>query len=241
MNTTAIISNFFNTRKNEQHYKNLTSIPFGLSDQEQLEWVINKSPIVSLKLDIEMPYEEMLKEASALIDEFYTHRSDGENHQGWKSLVIHGRGKYITQGDDQYDISVLPEMHWTEIADLCPVTTKFFKETMPIDQYLRVRFMLLEPGGYILPHRDNDKNRLQAFNFALNNPEDCHFGVENYGDIPWKAGDSRLINISTNHAVWNNSDTPRIHMIAHGWAKNNYLLYQDCVIRSYKKLCESYI
>jgi aspartyl/asparaginyl beta-hydroxylase (cupin superfamily) len=132
-------------------------------------------------------------------------------------------------------------MHWTEIADVCPITTKFFKETMPLDQYLRVRFMLLEPGGYILPHRDNNKNQLQAFNFALNNPKDCFFGIENHGNIPWKAGDSRIINISTNHAVWNNSNVPRIHMIAHGWAKNNYQSYRDCLIRSYKKLCESYM
>ncbi len=236
MNTTEIISEFFKERMSEEHYNNVLEIPSELNKDEQLNWIINKSPIVSLRLDIEMPYEEMFQEAYNLINDFYVHRSNGENHSGWKSLVLHGRGKHITQGDDQYDISTLPEMHWTEIADLCPVTTNFFKNVMPLDQYLRVRFMLLEPGGYILPHCDNDKDKLQAFNFALNNPDDCFFGIEGFGNIPWQPGDARIINISKNHAVWNNSNTPRIHMIAHGWAKEKYKEYRDCVIRSYNKL-----
>jgi len=240
MNTTQAISNFFEQRRQEKHYDNVKAIPSNFSDDEKLEWIINESNITTLRLDIEMPYREMYKEAASLLPEFYAHRTDGESHAGWKSLVLHGRGKHITQGDDQYpNLDELPDMHWTEIADKCPVTTNFFKNNLPLDQYLRVRFMLLEPGGYILPHRDNDKNKLQAFNFALNNPDDCFFGMEGTGLVPRQSGDSRIINISTNHAVWNNSNTPRIHMIAHGWAKHKYKEYRDCVIRSYNKLITS--
>jgi hypothetical protein len=95
--------------------------------------------------------------------------------------------------------------------------------------------MLLEPGGYIMPHKDNDKRKLQAINIALNNPEDCNFGMENYGLIPWSPGDVRLIDISTVHAVWNNSFTPRIHMIIHGWPIQQYRNYRNLIIESYEK------
>jgi hypothetical protein len=240
MTTTETISKFFEKRKLENHYPNLLKIPNNLNKDESLKWITDESPIKSLRLDVNMPYEDMFNEAYSLIDDFYEHRSDGESHWGWKSLVLHGRGKHITQGDDQYDISSMPDMHWTEIADACPKTAYFLKNILPLDQFLRVRFMLLEPGGYILPHRDNDKNKLQAFNLALNNPDGCVFGMEDYGLIPWKVGDVRMINISTNHAVWNNSNTPRIHIIAHGWAKSKYRQFRDSILRGYNNTCEYY-
>ena len=187
-------------------------------------------------MNLEIQYEEMYQEAAALIDEFYSHREDGESHKGWKSLVIHGRGKHITQGDDQYDnLNTLPDYHWTNIADCCPVTTNWLKNYSLLDKFLRVRFMLLEPGGYIMPHRDNDKRKLQAINIALNNPDGCKFGMENYGLIPWSPGDVRLIDISTCHAVWNNSSIPRIHMIIHGWSVQQYKNYRKLIIESYEK------
>lgn len=183
----------------------------------------------------------MYKEAEALLDEFYSHRDEGEDHKGWKSLVIHGRGKHITQGDEQYEnLKDLPDYHWTEIADKCPTTTTWLRNAWPLDKFLRVRFMLLEPGGYIMPHRDNNKRKLQAINIALNNPDECVFGMENYGLIPWRAGDVRLIDISTNHAVWNNSQLNRIHIIVHGWPVQQYKQYKNLVIESYKKTYEEY-
>jgi hypothetical protein len=240
MSTTQTISSFFEKRKLEKHYSNLPKIPSNLNKDEALKWIINDCPIKSLRLDINIPFEDMYNEACALLDDFYEHRSDGESHAGWKSLVLHGRGKHITQGDDQYDLSTLPEMHWTEVADACPKTTYFIKNILPLDQFLRVRFMLLEPGGYVMPHCDNNNNKLQAFNIALNNPEGCMFGYEGSGLIPWKPGDVRMINIGSKHAVWNNSNTPRIHMIVHGWAKDKYRQFRDSMLRGYEQICESY-
>lgn len=184
----------------------------------------------------------MYREALKLLEEFYSHREEGESHKGWKSLVIHGRGKHITQGDDQYEnLKDLPDYHWTEIADKCPITTTWLKQHSFLDKFLRVRFMLLEPGGYIMPHNDNNKRKLQAINIALNNPDNCNFGMENYGLIPWSPGDVRLIDISTVHAVWNNSSIPRIHMIIHGWPVQQYKNYRNLIIESYEKTYEENI
>jgi hypothetical protein len=242
MNTTQTISNFFEKRKLEPHYHNLELPPENQTLDSQLKWIIEESNIRTLRLNLEIPHEAMYQEASSLIHDFYSHRDEGEDHQGWKSLVIHGRGKHITQGDEQYEnINELPDYHWTEVADQCPITTNWLKNSWPLDKFLRVRFMLLEPGGYIMPHRDNNKRKLQAINIALNNPIGCVFGMEGYGIIPWQPGDVRFIDISTNHAVWNNSNIPRIHIIVHGWPVNQYKEYRNLVIESYKKTYEEYI
>ena len=84
---------------------------------------------------------------------------------------------------------------------------------------IRDRFMLLEPGGYILPHQDRDakEKRLSVCNIALNNPQDCEFIFKDHGVVPFEdKGGAFLMDISNVHAVWNKSDKPRIHMIIHG-------------------------
>jgi hypothetical protein len=78
--------------------------------------------------------------------------------------------------------------------------------------------MLLEPGGYILPHQDrpDEEKRLSVCNISLNNPEGCRFVFKNHGIVPFKdEGSAFLMDISNPHSVWNQSDTPRIHMIIH--------------------------
>jgi hypothetical protein len=241
MNTIQIISEFFELRKQERHHYNLAAIPEGLTLDKAAKWIVEESNLRSLRLNLNIPYQQMYEEAKCLLDDFYAHRDYGETHSGWKSLVIHGRGKHITQGDDQYEnLAELPDYHWTEIVDQCPITTKWLRNSWPLDSFLRIRFMLLEPGGYIMPHRDNDKRKLQAFNIALNNPEGCMFGMEHYGLIPWMPGDVRMIDISTNHAVWNTSDEPRIHIIVHGWSKNKYKEYCQLLVNSYEQTVKQF-
>ena len=64
---------------------------------------------------------------------------------------------------------------------MCPITTKFFKEVFPYKTYYRLRFMLLEPQGYITPHIDADINKLSPINIALNNPNGCNFKMKEIG------------------------------------------------------------
>lgn len=164
------------------------------------------------------PWKEMHKEAEALAEKFHSHREDSYG-KGWKSLTLHGLNE-DTQSLNQYGDrdKVLEELDWTWVADECPVTKKFLTTVWPAEFLNRVRFMLLEPGGYILPHQDrkDEEKRLSVCNISLNNPEGCQFVYKDKGIVPFKdEGSAFLMDISNVHSVWNRSDKPRIHMIIH--------------------------
>lgn len=184
------------------------------------KWVVMESgwPWFKLSLLNSQPWKEMHLEAEKLIENFQTHRDDYGN--GWKSLTIHGLNEDTQSldqyGDDRY--KTLSNLDWTWVADRCPVTKKFLTDVWPAEFLNRVRFMLLEPGGYILPHQDrsSDQKRLSVCNISLNNPDGCEFLMDGYGKVPFEdQGSAFLMDISNKHAVWNQSNTPRMHMIIH--------------------------
>ena len=163
------------------------------------------------------PYKEMYQEAEVLADKFHEHRE--EYGKGWRSLTLHGLNE-DTQSLNQYGKrdEVLNQLDWTWVADKCPVTKKFLTNVWPVEFLNRVRFMLLEPGGYILPHQDREdtEKRLSVCNISLNNPQGCQFVFKEKGMVPFRdEGSASLMDISNVHSVWNNSDKPRIHMIIH--------------------------
>lgn len=176
-----------------------------------------KSSVKYLKLDIPFPYQEMLSEAKSLRHRFVKHRGGESN--GWLSLTLHGFGETKTGVWKEYgfasSVEASDHMFWTEAADLCPITKNFFLNNFPCHKYGRVRFMLLEAGGYIGMHSDSKIPMLENINMVLNNPEGC---VWNWGDgdpdplmIP---GEAYAMNISYHHAVYNNSNQDRYHIIA---------------------------
>jgi aspartyl/asparaginyl beta-hydroxylase (cupin superfamily) len=82
--------------------------------------------------------------------------------------------------------------------------------------------MLLEPGGYITPHVDAHNHVFGAVNISLNNPEGCRLVTE-CGTVPFRSsGSAMFLNTSYQHAVWNDSNEDRIHMIVHGAADRSY-------------------
>lgn len=180
------------------------------------------------------PHDEMLAEAQALNHRFVKHRyTTGEQHQGWSSLVIHGLGPECTLAHESYgydDIMKAPH-DWTEIADLCPIT-KEWVQGLGFDHLFRVRFMLLEAGGFIAEHNDTDQSRLFAYNIALNQPSECIFTMSQHGVIPFSAGDTFLLDVSNQHHVYNRSTEDRYHIIIHGvpGAKT-----RDAVVKSFLK------
>jgi hypothetical protein len=205
----------------ENYWKeNSKKIDYKYPDMFDPKWVILESgwPFFKLSSLDDQPYKEMYKEAEALIEHFKPHRDDYGH--GWRSLTLHGLnddtqslGQY---GDDRNE--VLKQLHWTWVADRCPVTKKFLTDVWPAEYLNRVRFMLLEPGGYILPHQDrtDDQKRLSVCNISLNNPEGCEFVFKGHGTVPFDDnGSAMLMDISNVHAVWNRSDKPRLHMIIH--------------------------
>jgi CubicO group peptidase (beta-lactamase class C family) len=179
------------------------------------EWVMDSSRVPWLELDLPIPeYEAMDAEALALRSRFVGHRDDG--HSGWKSLALHGIDSISTRSPANYGFASEDETPygWTEIAGLCPVTTSFLKR-LPFRKLYRVRFMLLEPEGSILPHLDTWTHGLCALNIALSNPPGAYFKMRDRGCVPFTPGRAFLVDISNVHSCINTSNLPRIHIIVH--------------------------
>lgn len=169
---------------------------------------------------------EAKEEALRVYEEgyFVPHR----NNPLWQSCCLHGATWYETNTPDQYGKTDQSDYHWTELTEICPSLTKFFKEEFIFETYQRVRFMLLLPGGEIPEHDDagdNEERRERAktefcegaLNAAITQPEgaflrDAETGV----DIPYQEGSIFWINVWRKHYGRNDSNEPRIHMIIHG-------------------------
>lgn len=169
-----------------------------------------------LKLDIDFPHKEMLKEANKLKDRFVYHRSD--DSKGWKSLTLYGLGEDKTGGWKTYGYSsgqdADKDMHWTKAAYECPTTHDFFLNRFPSKHYGRVRFMLLEAGGYIGLHSDGNTRLLENINLVLNNPEGCTwYWGDDHPNLEMNDGDAFTINVSYHHRLVNTSNQDRYHII----------------------------
>lgn len=189
-----------------------------LFKDEDIDWFIYKSGLPWLNLDINVPYKEIYSEANNIIDKFIEYRET--NSRGWKGICLHGISSehiydYTTyleyKNIEQKDVPY----RFTEISDLCPITTRFLKTSFFNIKFFRVRFMLLEPGGYILPHTDMPTKLLAPINIAINNPNKCVFKMKGYGIVPFSPGRVFMLDTSNEHIVYNGSDESRIHMIVH--------------------------
>lgn len=230
-----ILKDFF--AKNENlNYK------FEIKSEATADWILNRSYIPYLSLDLEsVPYNSMLEEAKALDDLYVKHRS--RDSFGWASLCIHGitsqhtdhyavYSKYKDLNNDQVPYS------WTEIKERCPNTVNFFQNVFPFNVYHRIRFMRLNPGGYILPHSDSSDLGLRAINLSLNNPLGCKFVFENIGALPFSNnGSIFLVANGYCHSVWNRSNISRYHIIVHGYSTTPD--YYNLVTKSYNSLIPS--
>lgn len=202
-------------------------------------WIVNESNLPWLELDIDFPFKEMHEEAINLKDRFVKHRDldgiGGYRHKGWRSLCIHGISAEKTNSYHEYGYSSNNEVpyRWTEISELCPITTNFFKNVFPFKSYYRLRFMLLEPGGFITPHTDMFENKLSPINIALNHPEGCKMKMRGHkGFVPFKAGKAILLDVGNEHAYINDSEEDRYHIIVHGTKTKEF---EELVVRSYEK------
>jgi hypothetical protein len=168
-----------------------------------------------LKLDIPFPYEKMLAEAQALKHKFTDHR--GNTHKGWKSLALYGLGDTLHENWSDYGYSSAAEaaknFKWTDSAHDCPVTLNFFLNHFPCQKYGRVRFMLVEAGGFIGMHSDSRIPMVENINMVLNNPEQCVWTWGDGEELFMDPGSAYAMNIHYDHAIYNNSDEDRFHLI----------------------------
>lgn len=185
---------------------------------ENLEWFMFKSCLPWLHLDIEVPIKEIYQEALSVYDSFIEYRES--NSKGWKGVCIHGISDkhiydYTTYNEYKYLDQKLVPYNFTNISKKCPVTTNFLKSAFFGTRFFRVRFMILEPGGYIEPHVDMPKKILAPINIAINNPDKCVFKMKGYGIVPFFSGSTFMLDTSNEHIVFNGSNDIRIHMIVH--------------------------
>jgi hypothetical protein len=197
-------------------------IEYFLRHRPAADWIINSSGLPYLKLDISVPIDKIFLEWSQVKDLAVEHRSDDVlmkeyKNQGWKSLVLYGASATSTE-QSQGNLS------WTEIAEQCPITVKWIKDNFIIGPNTgRIRFMLLEAGGYILPHVDRDIKHLGEINVAINNPQGNTFRFLDYGTVPFNPGDAYMLDLSNKHFVYNNSNQDRLHIILHTAVKNELI------------------
>lgn len=172
-----------------------------------------------VELDFELDHQGMLEEAQALKEYFITHRQGSYDHNGWKSLVLHGWNNSQTGHWRDYGYEniqqVVKNLHWTKYADLCPITINFVKNHFPSRLLGRVRFMLLEAGGHIGLHSDSSIPLLENTNISLSNPEGCSWLWGNGETLFMTPGKTYVMNIHYPHSVFNRSKIDRYHLIIH--------------------------
>lgn len=172
-----------------------------------------------VELNIPIDYKGILDEAKSLKEYFIVHRKGSYDHKGWKSLVLHGwnenqSGHWKDYGYNNIE-EVIQNMHWTELSNRCPKTIDFIKNTFPSQKLGRIRFMLLEAGGYIGKHSDSSIPLLDNTNISLSNPEEC---IWHWGDgetLFMTPGKTYVMNIHYPHSIYNNSNEDRYHLIIH--------------------------
>ncbi len=192
------------------------------------------SPVAWMKLDIDAPFKQMLEEAKAMKQHFMNHMDNSSDpwyeygkHQGWFSIDLHNMTDSKLYGhDDSIDPKVWKYVHdraWTEASQQSPVTVDYFKNNFPLRTYYRLRYMLLEPNGFVEPHSDSQTtNPSFAINISLNNPDGCYLVTEK-GTVPFDDnGSVFLFNNYYKHSVINESEQDRFHIILHGrWSDTN--------------------
>jgi Aspartyl/Asparaginyl beta-hydroxylase len=193
-------------------------------------------PWLPLKLPFEMPHEAMLAEAQSLYESFVPQKLQQGIAGDWNSLCVHGLSSAHTAHHKVYGFRYASEApyDWTDICKFCPVTHSFFRDTFGYQSYHRIRFMLLKPGGYIVPHSDTVEDRLDAINIALNQPEDCDFVMAGAGVVPFVPGRANMMSVSRRHMVWNRSNENRFHMIVLG--VRDPAVWDQIVLDSYANL-----
>ena len=175
------------------------------------------SDVKFLKLDIPVPYEAMLAEAQSLKHRFTEHRYGDDLHNGWKSLALHGlsEDKHESWQDYGYESAAAAGLDyvWTTAAQECPVTMHFLQNVFPCKRYGRVRLMLVEAGGWIGPHTDTKHRLLENINIPLSNPKGCTWRWGDGEELFMEPGIPYAMNISYEHAIYNNSNEDRFHII----------------------------
>lgn len=208
---------------------------------EKARNILLDTTIPWLELDLDFN-NDLWKQQVLEVEEYYTDYR-ASNSDKWKSCCLHGLGIDKTYTADSYGYD---EYHapytYTDLAYKTPVIADFWKHQFPAERYTRIRFMKIEPWGMIDWHNDgklpegvDPLDVILPINVAITQPANCEMEMEGHGVVPFKEGNSFLLNISNNHAVFNRSSKPRVHMIANIILGNRKKEFCEMIVRCYNK------
>lgn len=172
-------------------------------------------------MDVELDRTKVHNELDTLDPYFTMHRdldnTGGYGHAGWSGITLHGIDYDKTESHEQYGFNTEEEAnyHWTDICDKAPYIVNMIK-SLPYSKFNRVRIMRLNPGGYIMPHKDGEGRIFGPYNLALTHPDGCTFHFEGKGKVPFKPGRGFFLDLGRRHCVVNYSREFRYHIIIHG-------------------------
>lgn len=208
--------------------------------------IMHATGLPFLELPFIAPFEKIAEEAQALYGKFsvfeprkashylgqekplYEKREDAE---GWTSLTIHGlgwdkAGHHSNYGfEESLSEDELPYV-WTDVADRVPETVAWLKSTFAVHKFYRIRFMILEPGRCVFPHRGklnpDGRAELGPVNIAIVNPSEFYFLVKGAGPIPFQPGKCFWFAPGFDHSLVNLSSQPRLHLIVEANFKREF-------------------
>jgi hypothetical protein len=192
--------------------------------------IIENHKLYYLKLNITLP-KESLDEVKNVYNQKFFVKHRGAIHKGWLSAALHSIDgdfwktmsgkKYGYKNDSDESI----KWNWTDVCDYAPKTTEFFKKQFPANGYRRLRYMLLEPSGYIKEHCDTTSGIIHnprkvdsifsALNMCITQPANCELTHLDNGPVPFKPFEIYLFNNDEMHYAFNKSNENRFHIIAH--------------------------
>jgi len=190
---------------------------------EHLELV----PYIDLALDFD--HAACLAEAQALLGDFVPYQSDpryGIRH--WRGLALRALD------GDPGNAAVAPgpganqdeRYATTPVAARCPLTMALLRDVLDWERCRAVAFLSLAPRSRITPHVDDPTHEvMRSLNVALNMPAGCEFVIDTEDDgrpgpftrtVPMRPGTCAVVNVARTHYVANDSDVPRVHVVARG-------------------------
>jgi hypothetical protein len=192
-------------------------------------------------LELDLPFNtDAWKQQALEADPYYVEYRDSNSFL-WASCCLHGLGIDKTYTADNYGHSEYSAPYtYTELAYKCPLITDYWKNQFPAERYTRIRFMKIGPWGSINWHNDgkipdniDPLDSILPINLAVIHPDKCEMEIKGHGVVPWTEGKVIMLNISKDHAVFNRSSKPRVHMIANIVLGNRKKEFAEMLVRCY--------
>lgn len=204
--------------------------------------IIYNSNLPALKVDINYPQKEILKELKNIPNKYFINQI-GNKH--WKGTALRGISYDKPRPCIEYGYNnenTVPYV-WTEVANQCPSTVSFLKKFFDT-RFYRVIVRNLKSGGKIHPHFDSYKNALGVSDktssantkfliLSIDWPDNIIFNIGKY-NLPIKTGEAWLLNYSLVHEVANNSNRDRYMLTITGDLDNSEK-FRNSVEQSYQK------